>query len=179
VRFQWGNAVYEIPCCNRLGGPEQTIRGVNLLANIAAGHNVSKMGRDNSQYSTFYLTPATGGTLPYYITYQVNSVADGSSATWNDMDLGGTGYVNKATTAKDVWYDVTFPGKITLKSTEGSDDKRLQCTIRARVHNDAGDVYTNYCRFYANDEDGCGFVAGPDTNQKTYYEAISGSPPIQ
>lgn len=165
-------------------GPPQTIRGVNMFSNIALRHNVAAMGRDDNQYCSLWLTAATGGTTPYTVEWQINASADGSSATWNAMitnQASGIAGYHTATTAKNVEYDVSAVSndKLVLHAQEGSDNRRLQCTVRAKITNQSGVVYTNYCRFYANDEDGCGFISDPDVNSNTWYEAITGSPGFQ
>lgn len=173
-------------------GPPQLIRGVNLLANKTLKHNVAAMGRDDDQYCAFWLTDPTGGTGyntgGYTVEWSINQKADGSSAVWNLMNNTAPGY-HTAVTDKYVQYDISQgapPGtySILLHASEGSDNRKLQCTVRAKITNVAGSVFTNYCRFYANDEDGCSFLglitfSDPDTNSNTWYESIPGSPAIK
>lgn len=176
IKFVVNGVEYEIPCDTRLGGPPQPMRGSSLLSNVAAKHNSSRMGRDDEQFAVFTFTAPTGGTRPYTMKYQINQKADGSGV-WNDMSDATPGW-HEALTDQDVFYDISVANTLSLQATEGSDDNTLQCTIRALLTNAAGSYSTNYGRFYANDEDGCGFVSGPGTNGETFYEAIPGSPPV-
>lgn len=179
---------WKIPCATAEAGPGQTMRGINLLASISKRHNVARQGRDDNQYGALWLTDPTGGTGSHTVEWQINALADGSSSTWTVMSDVTVGY-HVAATEKVISYDIsegTPPGSysIKLQASESDDDNTLQCTIRAKITNSAGSVYTNYCRFYANDEDGCSFFgvitfSGPDTNTDTWYEDIPGSPAIQ
>lgn len=189
-----GGTTWKVPCDQFVDdgtgnfGPPQLMRGINLFASISKKHNVAAMGRDDEQYCAFWLTDPTGGTSPHTVQWEINQLADGSSSTWNAMTDTTPGY-HTAVTTKAILYDISAgspPGSysIKLQSDEGSDHRRLQCTVRAKITNQAGSVYTNYCRFYANDEDGCSFLgiitfSDPDTNSSTWYEVIPGSPAIQ
>lgn len=175
-------------------GPPQYIRGVNLLASVSKVHNRADMAQDDKQQGVFYLTPATGGTLPYTVEFQLNNSLDGSSSSWTPMTVqfgsGVTGYTKINPAGKAISYDVssTLKDRILIQTTEGHDDDvQLECTIRAKITNAAGIVYTNWCRFYAADKDGncflglitMGIISGaPDRNSITRYEKIAGSPAI-
>ncbi|MGV0949213.1 MAG: hypothetical protein ACOYB3_00980 [Azonexus sp.] len=173
-------------------GPPQLMRGINLVSNRATRYNAAACKQDAPQYGAFWLTANRGGSLPYTVTYQVNALPDGSSATWNNLSSLTPGYVNAAgVSGRTVFYDASISGQINFATYEGSEGSYIQqFTVRAKISNAAGDVYTNYCRFYAAKVEpkdswwgkifGIGWFSDSDSeNQGTWNEIIPGSPALQ
>jgi hypothetical protein len=65
--------------------------------------------------------------------------------------------------------------KLTVQVSVG-DDKRIVATIRGKWTNPAGDVFTNWCLFQANDEDGSWIFSDPDFNQSASHVNIVNDP---
>jgi hypothetical protein len=179
---------WTIPCDEHVDGgnygPPQLIRGVNLLSNISLRHNSAFSARDDTQLATFFLTPSTGGTLPYTIQFQINNSADGSNPIWTSMGspippLPAPG--NQPTIAPSgypVRFDASTANTLKMQTDIGSDSQVLSATIRALITNSGGTYITNYARFYGNDMDG-GLCSDPDESYTTGFVDIPGSPPLQ
>jgi hypothetical protein len=181
---------YEIPCETRVGGPVQPITGADLLSNIPARHNAARMGRNKEQYANFWFTAPTGGVKGYTATFQMGTAPTGGNPDVNGVpDTGATWFdlPPKANFDKPPTYlsvqgrliqYILVGNQLTVDSTTGTSDWEIECTMRVLIQSSAGVSSTNWARFRAMDTDGCGFIHGPDTNGKTSYEFIPGSPPI-
>lgn len=171
-------------------GPPQLMRGINLVADRTTKVNTAASKQPKPQLCGFWLTSPTGGSTPYTVTWEINYNTDGSAVQWNVMGNATPGF-HLATTTKTVYYDISTTGLIVLQAWEGHDGGyRQQATIRAKISNDAGYVYTNYCRMYSSEpkEDDCWFdeIFGTDwftdieaNNADSWQETIPGSPPLQ
>jgi hypothetical protein len=193
VRFQFNNKLYSIPCHTRLGGPSQLMRGINLLANVSKKDNSWFVAHDDVQRASFYLTDPTAGTRPFTITYQVGTTVptwnksaktvELVSDTWADMDDYTPDFAAVLPTAKQAFYDISLPGVVQIKCSEGGgsepDDMQAEFIMRAKIENISGTLYTNYAAFFATDTDGSWIFSGPDSEAKSKYYTIIGSPAIQ
>lgn len=157
-----------IPAVTRLGGPPQPprlpSRGISVDEFLDLNH--TSMGRDDDQYANMWYRNAIGGTLPITFTWQVNQKTNGTGA-WNDL-MGASG----ALPTDEGGTFQKIGNRIKFMVSNGSDHSRLMLVVRGKYSNIAGIVYSNECHFRANDEDGCGPIHGPDTNQDVYDETI-------
>lgn len=157
-----------VPATTRLGGPPQPARlpTYGISVSETADLNHTSMGRDDNQYGNMWYRNPVGGTLPISFTWQVNQKTNGTGA-WNDLTPPS------GSLPTDYGGSYTMIGnRIQFQVSSGSDSSRLVLVVRGKYTNAAGSVYSNLCHFRANDEDGCGFISGPDTNQDVYNESI-------
>jgi len=178
-----------IPCDTRSNGPIQPVRVAFPAINTLQGSNANycAMGRDDSQYGYFWYNPAAGGELPATFQWQYNGYQPQKigNSFWSDP-LTGSG----------IWYDisnspgyqampsnpvgavsvVSSPNKLTVQVSTGSDSQIVCATIRGKWTNAVGTVYTNWCLFIANDEDGSWIFSDPDSNQTATHVPILNDP---
>jgi len=178
-----------IPCDTRLGGPVQPARVAFPAINTLEGTNSNwcAMGRDDNQFGYFWYNNYTGGTLPATFTWQYNGYQPQKVGGyfWKDPNIGS-----------GIWYDVnmtpgtypmtgnpvtanstiTLPNKLTVIRPSSSNSKVIAATIRGKWTNSAGTVYTNWCLFQANDEDGSWIFTDPDFNQSATHVPIQNDP---
>lgn len=188
---------YWIPCTTAVGGIPQPMRlpfpAINTLQNTNC--NWCSMGRDDNQYGYFWYNAPTGGTLPYTFKWQLNSYKvqkvgnwwsdpNIGSGTWNDL-VGVSGTMGPGGPAHVPPYNVDNPeagtysvvgNKLTLQVSTGDDSGHVVATVRGKYTNVAGSVYTNWCLFKANDEDGSWIFADPDVNQSATHVSIKNDP---
>lgn len=182
---------YLIPCTPGVGGMPQPMRlpfpAINTLQN--SNCNWCSMGRDDAQYGYFWWNPPTGGTLPYTFTWQINSYKvlklptkqwwqdpNTGSGTWIDLPYTLTPLALPGGTPEPGHYYYTLPNKLTIQVSTGDDSGHVVATVRGKYTNVAGSVYTNYCLFKANDEDGSWIFADPDVNQSASHVGITADP---
>lgn len=180
-----------IPCDPRLGGPIQPTRVAFPAINTLQGTNSNycAMGRDNQQYGYFWYSAATGGTPTATFRWEVNSyqpIKIGSSF-WSDP-LTGSGIWSELTGASGsmapggpifnpVNATYLYTGnKLTITTFLGGNNQRVVATVRGKWTNPAGIVYTNWCLFVANDEDGSWIFSDPDFNQSATHVPITNDP---
>ena len=65
--------------------------------------------------------------------------------------------------------------KLTVITSVG-DNQTCICTIRGKWTNSVGSVYTNWCIFVANDQDGSWVFSDPDFNQTATHVPILNDP---
>lgn len=181
-----------LPCEPRAGGPVQPVRfgfpGISTFE--GSNHNICEMGRDDTQTGMFWFNVA-GGTLPYTYKWQINTYAPVSGAwgaAYKDPSIGSGSWLDIPSTPTSGnlpgsspyagTYELSAPNrlKITTANNVVGDSKRVVATVRAVFTNTAGTVYSNWCLFYANDEDGSWVFSDPDQNQSHYYAAIKNDP---
>jgi len=179
---------YWIPCDLRVGGPVQPVRVAFPAITTLQGTNSNfcAMGRDDNQYGYFWYNAASGGTLPrsfmwQYNTYQPQKVGGYfwndpliGSGTWVDMPFSLV-YLPMLSNPQGGNYKYELPNKLNIQVSVG-DSKRIVATIRGKWTNSAGSVYTNYCLFQANDEDGSWIFSDPDFNQSASHVTIKSDP---
>jgi hypothetical protein len=177
-----------IPCDLRLGGPVQPMRvPFPAIATIQGTNaNFISMGADDDQYGYLWWNAATGGTLPYTFLWQYNTYAVQKVGNWySDPNIGSGTWVDMPVAYSDTlmssnpytcYYKYTLPNKLTLHSSVGSDSGYVVATIRGKYTNAAGSVYTNWCLYKANDEDGSWIFSDPDVNQSAYHVTIKNDP---
>ena len=176
VRFSVGGVNYELAADPNMSGPPQSWRGFNFNTNTAFTHRNVSVGHDNEQTASFYYKDGVG-TLPRQVVLQINSNADGTG-TWTDVAAGGGSFapVGGSGSVDVAAYNVTYPVSpyytFTATAHTGSDNSVLVCTLRVKAISDYGssnlESFSNTCAFYANDEDGCGFISGPGSSQTTW-----------
>ena len=180
VYLQFKQIVYGIPVSNRLGGPAQTIKGINLVSTLSTKLNGVYAAHDDDQNATFYVTTATGGTLPYTIIYQINRDRTGLDPIWVDMTDTAPG-PHDCGVIDTMKYNISTPNILYLQSFIGG-DSRVQAAV-ARLKIIAGDgitiSYSNYAVMDGADMDGSWIFGGPGSKYETFYRYITGSPPIQ
>lgn len=178
-----------IPCDPRIGGPVQPVRVPFPAINTLQGtnSNYAAMGRDDSQFGHFWWSAATGGTLPttftwQYNTYQPQKVAGQfykdpliGSGSWLDVNMTVGVYQAMPSNPVAAQSLITLPNQLTVRVSVG-DAKRIVATIRGKWTNAAGSVFTNWCLFQANDEDGSWIFSDPDFNQSANHVNIVGDP---
>jgi len=179
----------QIPCDPRIGGPVQPMRVAFPSINTLQGTNCNycAMGRDDDQYGYFWWNAATGGTLPYSFTWQYNTYQPQKtggqfyldpligSGSWLDVNMTVGVYQNMPSNPVSAQSLITLPNKLSIRVSVG-DSKRICATIRGKFSNAAGNTYTNYCLFQANDEDGSWIFADPDVNQSASHVSITNDP---
>jgi len=187
ARFVVDGVELWLPCDPRIGGPVQPVRVDFPAITTLQGTNCNyaAMGRDDAQFGYFWYNAITGGTLPPTFKWQYNS--------YQPQKTGGYFYKDPLT-GSGTWFDVdmtpgshAMPGnpvggtstvvgnKLTVQVSVG-DDKRIVATIRGKWTNPAGDVFTNWCLFQANDEDGSWIFSDPDFNQSASHVNIVNDP---
>lgn len=174
VYLQHKQIVYGIPVSNRLGGPAQTIRGVNLLTSTSAKTNGVHVGHTDNQDATFYITTATGGTLPYTWIFQINRLDIGTDPIWVDM-LDTSPGLHDCGVIDTMKYNISTPGILYLESFIGGPDRERAAVVRAKIT--AGDgttvTYSNYAIMDGSETDGGQYY------YNLFYEDFPGMPPIQ
>lgn len=181
---------YWIPCTTSAsGGIPQPMRLPFPAINTLQGTNCNwcSMGRDEHQFGYFWFNAATGGTLPYTFTWQINSYqVQWSGNWWSDPNIGSGTWIDLPYSLVQVAlpggspypgdYYYTLPNKLTIRSSVGDDSGYVVATVRGKYTNIAGSVYTNWCLYKANDEDGSWIFADPDVNQSAQHVSIKNDP---
>lgn len=187
ARFLVDGSELWLPCDIRSNGPIQPVRVAFPAITTLQGSNANycAMGRDGGQYGYFWYNPIVGGELPATFTWQYNSYLPPSypwwsnplvgSGTWYDINMSPGTYqlLNNPVTA---YSTVTGPNKLTIQTNTGSDNQVAIATIRGKWTNAVGTVYTNWCIFVANDQDGSWIFSDPDFNQSATYVNITNDP---
>ena len=189
ARFVVDGVELWLPCDPRIGGPVQPVRAAFPAITTLQGTNCNyaAMGRDDAQFGYFWYNAITGGTLPPTFKWQYNSyqpqktggyfykdpLIGSVSTSWFDVDMTPGSH---AMPGNPVGATSTVVGnKLTVQVSVG-DDKRIVATIRGKWTNPAGDVFTNWCLFQANDEDGSWIFSDPDFNQSASHVNIVNDP---
>lgn len=182
---------YWIPCTPSVGGMPQPMRLPFPAINTLQGTNCNwcSMGRNDNQFGYFWWNAPTGGTLPYTFTWQINSykvLKYPGKQWWQDPATGSGSWLdlpyNLSLTAlpggspEAGYYQYTLPNELTIRVSTGDDDGHVVATVRGKYTNAAGSVYTNWCLFKANDEDGSWIFSDPDVNQSATHVSITNDP---
>lgn len=177
-----------IPCDTRSNGPIQPVRVAFPAINTLQGSNANycAMGRDDSQYGYFWYNPAAGGDLPASFTWEYNTYYAPSYPWWSDPLLGsGTwlpisnspGYQAMPSNPIAATSLVDIPNrKLTIITSAPGNSQTCVATVRGKWTNAVGTVYTNWCLFVANDQDGSWIFSDPDFNQTATHVPILNDP---
>ena len=176
-----------IPCDTRSNGPIQPVRVAFPAITTLQGSNANycAMGRDDSQYGYFWYNPAAGGELPATFNWEYNTYYAPASPWWSDPLLGsGTwlpltnagGYQAMPSNPISATAVVDSVNRKLTVITSVGDNQTCICTIRGKWTNSVGSVYTNWCIFVANDQDGSWVFSDPDFNQTATHVPILNDP---
>jgi len=176
-----------LPCDTRTNGPLKPVTVAFPAINTLQGSNANycAMGNDNDQFGYFWYNNPTGGILPATFQWQFNTYQPQKigNSFWSDP-LTGSGMWNTVTpgvfmtmTGNPVGAVSTTTGnKLTVQVGTGSDSQIVCATIRGKWTNAVGSVYTNWCLFIANDQDGSWIFSDPDFNQTATHVPITNDP---
>jgi hypothetical protein len=158
VTLRYNGLVYQIPVCDRFGGPSQLWRGFGFAADNGFTSNTAVFAHNYSggygSGSIFYRDGR--GTLPRTVTLQINERQDGSG-NWTDVPLaGGSFQLNDGNPVLVAAYDVTYPQTLytfTISVRTLSDHPILLAVFRVKIVNEAGTIFSPTCFVYAYDLD--------------------------
>lgn len=179
-----------LPCDTRSNGPIQPVRVQFPAINCQQGGNANycAMGNDGTQFGYMWYNNYTGGEAPATFTWQYNTYWPPSYPWWSDPLLGSGDWIDINMTPNvqtlmasnpspaPCYSTVTLPNKLTLQSFGGNDSRIIIATIRGKWTNVVGTVYTNWCLYAANDEDGSWIFSDPDFNQTATHVNILNDP---
>ena len=144
------------------------------------------------------------GTLPRQVIFQLWSYGNfltHPEGSWADIPAAGGAVDDSWWGGGDIWhpvygspggpytwpeftaYNLTHPqtaGLIRVHTRTGNDGGEVEVSLRVKVISNYGIggptriSYSDPCQFFANDEDGCGLISGPDTNGSVSYKSTLG-----
>lgn len=190
ARFLVDGSELWLPCDTRSNGPIQPVRVAFPAITTLQGSNANycAMGRNDSQFGYFWYNPLTGGELPATFSWEYNTYGPAVYPWWADPLLGSGIWKPISTTtgiyqampdnpiAANSLISSSTSNKLTILTSAPSNSQTHIATIRGKWTNAVGTVYTNWCIFVANDEDGSWIFSDPDFNQAATHVNITNDP---
>jgi hypothetical protein len=160
VRMRIGGNVYNIPVCDRFGGPLQVPRIGSIPPSVSVDFD---SGEGNDVDIPLTLT-VSGGTRPYAYHWQYFNTTTG---LWTDITPAGSGSLSVPGWDSGIEYQWASTSTATFRITEANpgSDVTASMALRCRVTNPAvadsgatSGVISNNCIFTATDETGDCFI---------------------